>query len=81
MKAASPSEVTESVTMVVPGFELSAMTERAAMRSFLVRVFPSGRTAPALSTSVSKIIPRSALAFTVAFLIASAASLFSGLGM
>ena len=55
--------------------------EIAAIRRFLLSTLPPLSTAPARSTSVSKMMPKSALVSMTASTILCMASLFSGLGM
>ena len=81
MNLARPVEVMESVTMVVPGCSRSRMAAIMAMMRLRLSSLPSESTAPARSTSVSKMMPRSALFSSTADRMAAMAASFSGLGM
>ncbi|OOM45192.1 hypothetical protein CLBKI_51520 [Clostridium beijerinckii] len=81
IKSESPVEVTESVTIIEFGFSSSTIEDINAISAFLFISFPSLLTIAALSTSVSKIIPKSALLLSTASFIEFIASSFSGLGI
>ncbi len=81
MYSLRPSEVMESVTMVPPGQFSRAMAEARATSRLRLISLPSWSTAPPRSTSVSKMTPKSAPAFTVAWAMESMAAWSSGLGM
>mmetsp|Transcript_8716 Transcript_8716/g.20388 ORF Transcript_8716/g.20388 Transcript_8716/m.20388 type:complete len:342 (+) Transcript_8716:777-1802(+) len=76
-----PFDVTESVTMVVPGCSSNTMAPARAMSLLRLISSPDASTAPARSTSVSKMMPRSALLSRVAWRADCIASWSSGLGM
>ena len=70
----------ESVTTVPPGHCSKAIAEASATKRLRLISAPVLSTAPPRSTSVSKITPRSAFAFTVALHTDSIAFLSSGFG-
>lgn len=59
-KLRKPVDVMESVTIAVPGCSRSSMAEMSAMRRLRLSSSPFESTAPARSTSVSKMTPKSA---------------------
>mmetsp|Transcript_13857 Transcript_13857/g.59307 ORF Transcript_13857/g.59307 Transcript_13857/m.59307 type:complete len:239 (+) Transcript_13857:1501-2217(+) len=80
MNAASPSEVTESVTMVDPGCSASTIAARSAIRRLRLNATPEPSITALRSTSVSKTTPRSAPLAFVARAALAIASGSSGLG-
>ena len=79
MNFVSPSLVTESVT-IVPGRFCSSFAEISAISLLRFISSPFLSTAPARSTSVSNIMPRSALFLSTASFNVAMAPLSSGLG-
>ena len=67
--------------MVVPGCSRSKIAAIMAMMRLRLSSVPSDRTAPARSTSVSKMMPRSAFDSWTASRIDCMAVSFSGFGM
>ena len=80
MKLFSPLLVHESVTMVAPGFFLSAIAAANAIYRLRLIGFPFLSINPDRSTSVSSMIPRSADDFKTASVVALTAPLSSGFG-
>ena len=67
--------------IVLPGYSGAKIAAIIAIIESRFTSLPSDKTALILSTSVSKIKPKSALLFKTAVLIASIAALFSGFGI
>ena len=80
-KLVRPREVTLSVTTVEPGCESAMSAAASATIAFLFISLPFSSTAETLSTSVSKIKPKSVFASRTFVHMDSIASLSSGLGM
>ena len=80
LKNFSLRRVIESVTMVVPGYSSSSTAEISAIRRLRLSSLPSLATAPARSTSVSNMMPMSALLLSTHCAMESIAALSSGFG-
>ena len=80
MNSARPAEVMESVTIVVPGCSFSSIAAIMAISLLRFSSRPSPSTAPARSTSVSNIMPKSAWVCLTPLIIYAIARSSSGFG-